>query len=157
MTTPDRPRALITDKPQSPGNGVVPDPFQDAFAMNSMGPALPPVVNYNPYANEQAGLAGPSAGFYNPHANYSSPSVHVPQYHLYQPIGAYRGELQPWQRVTYDFFIPEEIRRDMQMKAWATQQSMQGKLRPSSQPSEKSSSNTNRLTPAGAISLARSP
>lgn len=113
----------ITDKLQGSGNGVVQnsDPFTDPFSMNSMSSALTPMVNYNPYASEQAGLAGPS-GFY-PHGNYPVAPL-PPQYHLYQPFDSYRTDLQPWQRATYDFFIPEEIRRDLQSKAWATQQTL---------------------------------
>ncbi|KAK3331121.1 PAB-dependent poly(A)-specific ribonuclease subunit PAN3 [Apodospora peruviana] len=109
------------------GNGVAQDTslYADPFtSMGAMGQALPPVGQFNPYANEQNALAGPSGAFYPQHGTYAAGPLQPPNYHLYQPYDSYRTDLQPWQRSTYDFFINDKLREEMQKKMFATQQTM---------------------------------
>jgi len=51
----------------------------------------------------------------------------LPNYHLYQPYDAYKGTLQPHQKATYDFFIPQRYREECQKKMFATQQTLPSK------------------------------
>nr|AID55018.1 poly(A)-specific ribonuclease subunit isoform 2 [Thermochaetoides thermophila] len=100
-------------------NGLYPDPF----TMSTMGTALPTAGQYNlPLYGDHSGLAAPGAPFYPPHAAYPTGPIQPPHYHLYQPFGPYRQELQPWQRATYDFFMPQNLREDLQKKQFATLQ-----------------------------------
>jgi len=88
-----------------------------------MGTALPTAGQYNlPLYGDHSGLAAPGAPFYPPHAAYPTGPIQPPHYHLYQPFGPYRQELQPWQRATYDFFMPQNLREDLQKKQFATLQ-----------------------------------
>jgi hypothetical protein len=43
---------------------------------------------------------------------------------MYAPVGPYREDLLPYQRATYDFFMPEKLRSELQRKAFATLQVM---------------------------------
>ncbi len=89
--------------------------------MGSLGPALAPsTAQYNPYANDATSLQGSGAAYY-PQV-FSTGLVHPPNYHLYQPYGTYRSDLLPHQRATYDFFIPQKLREELQKKLFATQQ-----------------------------------
>jgi len=88
--------------------------------------ALAPAVPFNPYAtNEHSGMGGQGATYFQPH--FSS-ALAPPQYHLYAPIGPYREDLMPYQRVTHDFFLSERLRDDLQKKSHATLQTMPSML-----------------------------
>jgi len=94
-----------------------------------MGAALPAAGQYNlPLYGDHSGLAAPGAPFYPPHAAYPTGPIQPPHYHLYQPFGPYRQELQPWQRATYDFFMPQNLREDLQKKQFATLQVIPSKF-----------------------------
>lgn len=110
------------------GNGAAQDNgvFSDPFAMNSMAPALANNAPFNPYAGDPSAVSGAGAGFYSSGGAYASVPMQQPNYHLYQPYDAYRGELQPWQRSTYDYFIPAAMREEIQKKMFATQHTMPG-------------------------------
>ncbi|KAK0717198.1 PAB-dependent poly(A)-specific ribonuclease subunit PAN3 [Lasiosphaeria miniovina] len=107
-------------------NGAAQDSvYNDPFtSMNSLGPALPPAGQFNPYANDHSTMGGSGATFYPQHGSFPAGLTQPPNYHLYTPYDSYRQDLQPWQRSTYDFFMPEKMREHMQKKMYATQQVM---------------------------------
>lgn len=91
--------------------------------MAPIAQALPPPVPFNPYAaNEHSGISSHGgATYFQP--QFSTPLA-PPQYHLYAPIGPYREDLMPYQRVTHDFFLSERLRDELQRKSHATLQTM---------------------------------
>ncbi|KAL2257310.1 hypothetical protein VTK26DRAFT_344 [Humicola hyalothermophila] len=105
----------------TPENGLYNDPFT---TLNSLGPTLPTAGQFNMYASDHNALAGSGAPFYAQHGAFPTGPLQPPNYHLYQPFDSYRQELQPWQRATYDFFMPARIREDLQKKMFATLQVM---------------------------------
>ncbi|KAK0655212.1 hypothetical protein B0T16DRAFT_318099 [Cercophora newfieldiana] len=106
-------------------SGLYPDPFT---TMNSMGQQLPANTQFNPYATDPANLSGTGSAFY-PHPYQAAP-LQPPNYHLYQPTDGYQGEIQPWQRSTYDFFLPKDLREEMQKKQYTAQQVIPGSMLP---------------------------
>ncbi|KAK4102778.1 hypothetical protein N658DRAFT_422488 [Parathielavia hyrcaniae] len=102
-------------------NGLYNDPFT---AMGSLATGLPPAGQFNLYASEHNALTSSGASFYPQHGSFPAGPIQPPNYHLYQPFDAYRQELQPWQRATYDFFMPVKMREELQKKMFATQQVM---------------------------------
>lgn len=86
------------------------DPFSTPMA----------TAQYNPYASDHTNIAGASAYFQN-QAAYSSP-LQPPAYHLYANIGPYREDLLPYQRQTRDFFMPDDLREELQKKSHAARQ-----------------------------------
>lgn len=105
-------------------NGIYNDPFT---TLGSIGAALPAAGQYNLYASDHSALATPGAQFYPQHGTYPTVPLQPPNYHLYQPYDTYRQDLQPWQRATYDFFMPAKMREELQKKMFATQQVMPSK------------------------------
>lgn len=86
-----------------------------------------PTAQFNPYAGaDPTTLPGSNAAFFS--QQFSSGPLPPPNYHLYQPVDSFRIDLQPWQRTTYDFFIPAKMREEMQKKMFATQQIMPSEL-----------------------------
>lgn len=84
--------------------------------------ALAPPVPFNPYAvNDHSGIPSQGATYFQ--SQFPS-ALAPPQYHLYAPIGPYRDDLMPYQRVTHDFFMSERLRDDLQKKSHATLQTM---------------------------------
>jgi PAB-dependent poly(A)-specific ribonuclease subunit 3 len=47
------------------------------------------------------------------------------QYHLYAPVAPHRDDLLPYQKTSHDFFLPRELREDLQRKSEASHQIMQ--------------------------------
>lgn len=86
-------------------------------------PIAPTTQQYNPYANDHTNLAGASAAaaYYQGQGGYATP-LQPPPYHLYANIGPYREDLLPYQRQTRDFFMPDDLREDLQKKAHAALQ-----------------------------------
>lgn len=117
--------ALLIQSQNSNGvaheNGLYSDPFT---TMGSMSTALPSAGQYNLYASDHNALAGSGTQFYPQHGAFPAGPLQPPNYHLYQPFDTYRQELQPWQRATYDFFMPQKMREELQKKMFATQQVM---------------------------------
>jgi PAB-dependent poly(A)-specific ribonuclease subunit 3 len=70
----------------------------------------------NPYA-EQAPSVGAQAFFQD-----TTSFRHPLNYHLYASLGPRRDQITPYQRTTADFFIPDDLREDLQRKAEATLQ-----------------------------------
>ncbi|KAF3760008.1 hypothetical protein M406DRAFT_283721 [Cryphonectria parasitica EP155] len=107
--------ATATPTPE-PNNLQSYDPFQASVS----------TAQYNPYANDHTGgIAGPStttaASYYQGQGAYPTP-LQPPPYHLYANIGPYREDLLPYQRQTRDFFMPEDLREELQKKAHAALQ-----------------------------------
>jgi PAB-dependent poly(A)-specific ribonuclease subunit 3 len=91
------------------------DPYALQTTMQGLTGAAQPTIT-NPYLQDM------SAG-YSGAAYYQQPSFSQPlQYHLYAPQAPYRENLLPYQRMQYDFFIPEDIRREYQRRNEATLQ-----------------------------------
>jgi PAB-dependent poly(A)-specific ribonuclease subunit 3 len=105
--------------------GLYTDPFT---TMNSLGQQLPSSNQFNPYAADPNSISGSGSTFYP--QQYSTGPIQPPNYHLYQPTDGYRGDLQPWQRATYDFFLPKHLREEMQKKLFAAQQIIPGNMLP---------------------------
>ena len=135
-------------------NGLYADPFT---TLGSMATALPAAGQFNLYATEHNALATTGAQFYPQHGAFPTGPLQPPNYHLYQPFDTYRQELQPWQRATYDFFMPAKMREELQKKMFATQQVMPSELRQNSASfSAPSFADPNRLglTPTRTLALA---
>jgi len=96
-----------------------PDPFT---SMSSLGQTLPTSGQFNPYAGDHAASLAASGTAYYTQQSYNAGLVHPPNYHLYQAFDINKLDLQPYQRSTYDYFIPREVREELQKKMFATQQ-----------------------------------
>lgn len=70
----------------------------------------------NPYAQQTTGVSNQQ--YFQDSGNYKHPL----NYHLYASIGPRRENLMAYQRSTSDFFIPDNLREDLQRKAEATLQ-----------------------------------
>lgn len=92
--------------------------------MSSVGSALP-TPQFNPYAEDHSGMASAAAAtsFFQPQNAFTGPLQPL-QHHLYAPSNGRRDDLQPYQRSTSDFFIPEDIRQELVKKLEATNQMM---------------------------------
>ncbi|KAK0725718.1 hypothetical protein B0H67DRAFT_571235 [Lasiosphaeris hirsuta] len=108
-------------------NGI----YNDPFTMGSIATTLPSTGQFNPYAaGDHGAMGGPGATFYPQHGAFSAAPLQPPNYHLYTPFDSHRQDLQPWQRATYDFFIPDKLREELQKKMFATQQTLPGSRLP---------------------------
>lgn len=91
--------------------------FGDPFLTQ---PSMPSLDNnqtqMNPYAQQTPGVG--SQQYFQDSGNYKYPL----NYHLYASIGPRRDNLMAYQRSTSDFFIPDNLREDLQRKAEATLQ-----------------------------------
>ncbi|KAK3996286.1 PAB-dependent poly(A)-specific ribonuclease subunit PAN3 [Cladorrhinum sp. PSN332] len=93
------------------GGGLYGDPF-----VNRLGANVTTGAHYhNPYATDQ------SAMYVQPPGSLQAGVAQPPNYHLYQNFDAFKGSLQPYQRSTYDFFMPQNMREDYAKKMFATQ------------------------------------
>ncbi|CAK4030109.1 related to PAB-dependent poly(A)-specific ribonuclease subunit pan3 [Lecanosticta acicola] len=88
----------------------------DPYAQQGIAGLDPSQTAINPYAQQ----AGHAAG--QPFFQDSSAFRPQPNYHLYASIGPRRDNLMPNQRSTTDFFMPDDLREDLQRKAEATLQ-----------------------------------
>jgi len=70
----------------------------------------------NPYAQQTSGMGGQQ--FYQDANSFKHPL----NYHLYSSLGPRRENLMAYQRSTSDFFIPDNLREDLQRKAEAALQ-----------------------------------
>ncbi|KAK4632546.1 PAN2-PAN3 deadenylation complex subunit PAN3 [Fulvia fulva] len=70
----------------------------------------------NPYAQQAPALGGQP--FFQDASSYKHPL----NYHLYASIGPRRENLMPHQRSTADFFLPDNLREELQQKSEATLQ-----------------------------------
>lgn len=74
----------------------------------------------NPYVQESNGYG--RSTYFQGQSNYTQPLQH----HLYAAWGPHRENLQPNQRAAQDFFIPEDLRQQLQKKTEATMRSFSG-------------------------------
>ncbi|XMA08948.1 hypothetical protein WAI453_001739 [Rhynchosporium graminicola] len=104
-------------------NGATPDAqtTYDPFSMQTMNQAMP-TTPYNPYLEENNVQTNP-AGYFQNQTAFASPAQPL-QYHLYAPIGAHRQDLLAYQRHAHDFFMPNDLREDLQKKSEAARQIM---------------------------------
>ncbi|KAM0713616.1 hypothetical protein Q7P37_010578 [Cladosporium fusiforme] len=89
------------------------DPFLAGQALQSLDGSQGTI---NPYAD-----TAPSVGaqaFFQDATSFRHPL----NYHLYASLGPRREQITPYQRATSDFFIPDDLREDLQRKAEATLQ-----------------------------------
>lgn len=84
---------------------------------------------YNPYAEDHSAITGAASTYFAAQNAYAAPSQPL-QYHLYAPVGPYREDVMPYNRLTHDFFISETLREDMQKQSEATLQVMPGSQLP---------------------------
>lgn len=89
------------------------DPFLTGQTMQGMDIGQQPL---NPYAEQSTGVV--SQPFYTDASQYQHPL----NYHLYAAFGQRPDHLLPHQRATSDFFIPDDLREDLQHKSEATLQ-----------------------------------
>lgn len=73
-------------------------------------------AHMNPYAQQGSAIGG--QGFYPDPSSFKHPL----NYHLYSSIGPRRENLATFQRTTADFFIPDDLREDLQRKSEAALQ-----------------------------------
>ncbi|KAI4594355.1 PAB-dependent poly(A)-specific ribonuclease subunit 3 [Pestalotiopsis sp. 9143b] len=104
----------------------------DPYTMAGMNQALS-ATPYNPYAEDHNPMAAAGASYYPTPGVYTAP-VQPLQYHLYAPVGPARSDLQAYQRQSHDFYIPPEMREDLQKKSAATRQVMHSSQLPDVQP-----------------------
>lgn len=89
------------------------DPFLASQALQSLDGGQGTI---NPYADTTPAV-GAQAFFQD-----TSSFRHPLNYHLYASLGPRREQIAPYQRTTTDFFIPDDLREDLQRKAEATLQ-----------------------------------
>jgi PAB-dependent poly(A)-specific ribonuclease subunit 3 len=121
-----------------------------------MSTAMPSSGQYNLYASDHNAITSSGTQFYPQHGAFPAGPLQPPNYHLYQPFDTYRQELQPWQRATYDFFMPAKMREELQRKMFATQQVMPSESFSATMPTPLVYANGVRLraAPAGKVALA---
>lgn len=104
----------VDQQPQLSGQiNAFADPFLASQALQGLDGAQ---ATINPYA-EQAPNVGAQAFFQD-----ATGFRHPLNYHLYASLGPRRDQITPYQRTTADFFIPDDVREDLQRKAEATLQ-----------------------------------
>jgi len=84
--------------------------------MSSQTLALDAQQNINPYADTTSTVTGQT--FFQDATSFRHPL----NYHLYASFGPRRDQMTPYQRATADFFLPDDLREDLQRKAEATLQ-----------------------------------
>src|ERR1700759_1593199 len=99
------------------------DPFLSQSGIANLDGTQPQL---NPYAQQAAGVGGQQ--FYQDATSYKHPL----NYPLYSSIGPRRENLMAYQRNTTDFFIPDNLREDLQRKAEATLQTFANSTLPAS-------------------------
>lgn len=107
---------------QSPLN-TYNDPFLAPPSIANLDGTQPQL---NPYAAQTPGMG--SQQYFQDAAGYKHPL----NYHLYASIGPRRENLMAYQRSTSDFFIPDNLREDLQRKAEATLQTFANSTLPPS-------------------------
>nr|POE85167.1 pab-dependent poly(a)-specific ribonuclease subunit pan3 [Quercus suber] len=80
----------------------------------------------NPYAQVSSAVAGQN--YFQDTSGYKHPL----NYHLYASIGPKREKTAPYQRASSDFFIPDDLREDLQRKSEATLQTFANSTLPHS-------------------------
>ena len=99
------------------------DPFLTQSGIANLDGTQPQL---NPYAQQTPGVGGQA--FFQDANTYKYPL----NYHLYASIGPRRENLLAYQRSTADFFIPDNLREDLQRKAEAALQTFANSTLPQS-------------------------
>jgi PAB-dependent poly(A)-specific ribonuclease subunit 3 len=94
------------------------DPYTLQTAYQGLATQQQPAI-HNPYLQDP--YSNPN--YYQTMQSFSAPLQH----HLYAPLPPHRENLHGYQRMTHDFFIPEDLRRDFQKRMEATLQVMPSK------------------------------
>jgi PAB-dependent poly(A)-specific ribonuclease subunit 3 len=149
--TPFTPKATVNEVTIS-GFGDAKEPFKTGMGKefhpasfepeSSLGQdvsADPAMMGYDAYSLQSAyqGLSGQQQpALHNPYLQdpYSNPNYYQAmqsfaaplQHHLYAHLPPHRENLHGYQRMTHDFFIPEDLRREYQKRLEATLQVMPG-------------------------------
>lgn len=111
------PQVQVQDQSQLQGLVQNFDPFSAQAASGAVA-AGHQTAQVNPYAQDASSLS--HSQYFAGAGGYQQPL----QYHLYAPSGPSHQNLLDYQRKAYDFFIPEDLREDLQRKAEATQQTL---------------------------------
>ncbi|KAF1947491.1 hypothetical protein EJ02DRAFT_91414 [Clathrospora elynae] len=109
--------------------------FQEFVPQSFEGQMADPSVGYDPFSTSTSisTLAGSShqPASINPYAHDASATYYqntnafqTPSYHLYWPVGPQPTGLLAYQRTAHDFFIPDNIREDLQKKAEVARQTV---------------------------------
>lgn len=93
----------------------------DPFSMQTLNQAMP-TGTYNPYL-EDSTITSNAANYYQSQTAFAAPAQPL-QYHHYAPIGPHKEDLLAYQRLAHDFFIPNDVREELQKKSEATRQVM---------------------------------
>ncbi|KAL6871357.1 kinase-like domain-containing protein [Trichoderma novae-zelandiae] len=92
----------------------------DVFTIPNQSLATTP---FNPYAEDHTAMTGAPSTYFQPQNAFAAPLQPL-QHHLYAPIGPYREDLMPYHRLTHEFFVPEDLREELQKKSEAAMQVM---------------------------------
>ncbi|KAK3670971.1 PAB-dependent poly(A)-specific ribonuclease subunit 3 [Recurvomyces mirabilis] len=93
------------------------DPFMSAQTLQQTLPSLDGTqAQINPYS--QAAPAVSTQPYYQDSSSYKHPL----NYHLYASVGPRRENMQPYQRASADFFIPDNLREDLHKRSEAALQ-----------------------------------
>ncbi|KAI5367869.1 Putative protein kinase-like domain superfamily, PAN2-PAN3 deadenylation complex subunit PAN3 [Septoria linicola] len=103
------------------------NPYSESvFSQPGLAGLDAPHVQLNPYA-QQPGATGVQS-YYQNSAELSYPL----NYHLYAPFGPRRENMTAFQRSTTDFFLPDDLREDLQRKSEMTLQTFANSTLPQS-------------------------
>ncbi|KUJ23634.1 PAB-dependent poly(A)-specific ribonuclease subunit PAN3 [Mollisia scopiformis] len=93
----------------------------DPFSMQNLNQTMPAGA-YNPYL-EDSNIPTNAANYFQAQTAFAAPAQPL-QYHHYAPIGPHKEDLLAYQRLAHDFFIPNDLREELQKKSEATRQVM---------------------------------
>jgi PAB-dependent poly(A)-specific ribonuclease subunit 3 len=118
------------DHLQAAANGSATDASAlgyDPFTMSNVAQSLQ-TAQFNPYAEEHNNMATTGTFPFSAQSAYQAPLQPLP-YHLYNPVTTTRENILPYQRQIQDFFLPDNLREDLQKKSEAARQVLPGKSR----------------------------
>ena len=113
-------REAQTSSQGDPNNGLqqgIYDPYVNSASTMDNASHGHHQAQINPYAQDSTSNGNSS---YFQQNNFTQPL----QYHLYAPMGPHRENLPPYQRAVHDFFIPADLREELQRKSNATLQTL---------------------------------
>ena len=93
------------------------DPYVTPPSSTATSNHTPQQPQINPYAQESSSSGNTS---YYQNSSFAQPI----QYHLYTSLAPHREALLPYQRAAHDFFIPDNLREDLQRKSATTLQTL---------------------------------
>ena len=110
-----------TQSSQGETNGGLHQPLYDPYVTPPSSMATSNHTSQQPQINPytQESSSSGSASYYQ-NSSFAQPI----QYHLYTSLAPHREALLPYQRAAHDFFIPDNIREDLQRKSATTLQTL---------------------------------